>query len=78
MIKLLIEAIVVGILLAVIGFVISLIIMYITSKDFSLKKYKFWKSVVLSYFLTGFIGHYIFEYTKLNKYYCIHGNACQI
>ena len=28
-------------------------------------------------FLTGFFAHLIFEFTQLNYYYCINGNACQ-
>ena len=27
-------------------------------------------------FLVGFLGHLLFEYTGINKYYCVHGNAC--
>ena len=28
-------------------------------------------------FLTGIMAHLIFEFTQLNYYYCINGNACQ-
>ena len=70
------EALLVGFSLAVIGFVVSLIIMYLTSKNFTLAKYVFWKSVVFSYFLTGFLGHLLFQVTGVNKLYCKYGLAC--
>ena len=81
------EAFIVGILVGVVGFSISTILMYMSDRDFSLKKYTFWetltfmsafpKSVVLANFLTGFILHLLLEYTMINKYYCLHGLACQ-
>lgn len=37
---------------------------------------KYYKGEV-SLFLIGFLLHFVFEYTKLNKYYCEEGNACR-
>jgi hypothetical protein len=73
----LIEAIAVGIAISIIGFVISLVIMYIEDKHFTFAKFTFWKSVLISYFITGFAGHLIFQYIGLNRYYCKYGVACR-
>ena len=70
------EALVVGIITGILGFIISTLLMF-TNKNFSLTKYTFWPSVLFSYFITGFLIHLIYEYTKMNKWYCINGNACQ-
>ena len=70
------EAFFVGVAIAIIGFIISFLLMY-TDKNFSVKKYTFWRSVLLSYFVTGFIGHLLFEYVGLNSYYCRNGIACK-
>lgn len=70
------EALIVGLVTAVVGFIISTLFM-LTSKDFSWKKYHFWPQVVLSYFITGFLMHIGFEFAGANKWYCHHGNACK-
>lgn len=66
----LLEALIVGLVMAVLGFIISTGMMFVTKSDFSLSKYKFWWQVVLGYFLTGFFGHLIFEVLGVNKKYC--------
>ena len=71
------EALVVGIAIGVIGFLVSLAIMYYTDPNFSLAKYHFWKEVVVSYILTGIVAHLLFEYFGANAWYCRHGVACQ-
>jgi uncharacterized membrane protein len=73
--KLLIEAIVVGIMTSILGTIMSYIFMVIEEKKLYVK-FDFWMYVVLSNFFTGVLIHYICEYTGLNKYYCKHGNAC--
>jgi RsiW-degrading membrane proteinase PrsW (M82 family) len=75
--KLLYEAIIVGIVTAVVGFVIATGMMYIGVEKFSFKKYHFWKRVLLGYFLTGVVIHLLFEALGANKWYCKNGNACK-
>ena len=59
--RILIEATVVGFVMLVLSYLI--------------------KNTVLSHnkliFLTGFIGHLLFEALGTNKWYCKHGNACK-
>ncbi len=73
--KVLIEALVVGLVTAIVGLVIATSLMF-TEKDFSLKSYTFWPRVMLGYFLTGFVLHLLFESIGANKWYCRNGNAC--
>ena len=58
--KLLIEALVVGIVMVTLDQGISMIL----------------KNRLLVVFLTGFIGHLLFELSGANKWYCTHGKAC--
>ena len=58
--KLLVEALVVGIVMLAIHYVLS---MFITNP-------------LIVVFLTGFIGHLLFELSGANKWYCVHGKAC--
>lgn len=74
--QLFIEALAVGIISMLIGFVISTSVMYLTQPDFELKKYNFWKSVLLTFFISGVATHFLFEMIGANKWYCTHGNAC--
>lgn len=75
--KLVKETLVVSLALAIIGLIISTLLMIVFSKNFTFKKYSFWPQVLLGYFITGVIMHLIFEYTGGNKWYCKYGNACQ-
>jgi len=75
MVKLITEAIVVGISSAIVGFLISTLIM-LSNKDFKLSEYKFWPQVVLSFFMTGVILHFMYEYFGGNAWYCKNGSAC--
>ena len=58
--KLLIEATVVGLVMLAIHYGLSMM----------------FKNQMLVVFLTGFIGHLLFEFFGANKWYCIHGKAC--
>ena len=58
--KLLVEALVVGIVMVTLDQGISMIL----------------KNRLLVVFLTGFIGHLLFELSGANKWYCTHGKAC--
>jgi len=70
------EALIVGIVVGIFGFIISTSLMFM-NKNFTLKKYYFWKSVLFSYFLTGFLFHLVAELSGVNKWYCKNGNACK-
>lgn len=74
--KLIVEALVVGLITGIVGLIISTAFM-LPSKDFSLN-YHFWTQVLVSFFLTGFLIHLICEATGINKWYCKHGNACKL
>ena len=74
--SLLIEALVVGIMTAILGFIISTLFMML-NKDFSFKKYSFWWQVLGSFFVTGVIIHLVCDGTGINKWYCKNGNACK-
>ena len=64
------EIIAVGVLTAILGFIISTLLMYTFTDNFTFKKYKFWWQVILSLFLTGCLIHVICEYSGINKWYC--------
>ena len=74
--RLLVEALIVGLVTGLVGSVVSLGIMYVDPK-FSLKKYTFWPQVFISYFLTGLLLHLLFEFAGANGWYCRNGNACK-
>jgi H+/Cl- antiporter ClcA len=73
--KLVYEALFVGIITAIVGLVISTLFM-LGSDRFSWKTYNFWPRVMLSYFVTGIVLHLGFEFLGANKWYCRNGNAC--
>lgn len=73
----LVEALIVGIATAIVGFIISTLFMYIRDRSFRLENYKFWPYVLLSYFLTGVVIHIMFEMFGGNKWYCTNGFACR-
>lgn len=72
------EALILAFIGAVFGLFLSSLMMFISDKKFSLKRYHFWWQVALSYFLTFFILHLGMEFSGVNKWYCKHGNACRI
>lgn len=74
--QLLLEILSVGALTAIIGFICSTSLMYAFSDNFSIKKYHFWWQVLLSYFLTGCLIHFICQVTGINRWYCENGVAC--
>jgi|LakMenEpi03Aug12_release.lakeMendotaPanAssembly.Ray.scaffolds.fasta_scaffold3330219_1 hypothetical protein len=77
MAHILIEALIIGLITAVVGFLLSTLFM-LPSKSFSWKKYDFWPQVMAAFFLTGFLLHLGFELAGINKWYCKNGNACRM
>ena len=77
-IQLLQEALIVGIIIVVIGSIVS----YIISK-FNTHKMppicKYWNKyhiMEICLFFTGFLGHLALEALGMNKWYCKYGRAC--
>ena len=76
--KLLIEALVVGISTIIMGTIIS----YLLGNTFKVDLppvCKDWNKnyiMEISLFLTGFLSHILFEFIGANKWYCKNGNAC--
>lgn len=77
--KLLKEGISVGILIVIVGTIVT----YLMGNSLKVKLPPVcddWnKNYVMevSLFLTGFIGHIALEYFGINKWYCVNGLACQ-
>lgn len=78
------EATIVGLSVVIMGVLIRCLMRYTplhVKRDPELEKNrehwnKYHKGEV-SLFLIGFLLHILFEYTKINKYYCKEGNACK-
>jgi len=71
------EVICVGLVTAVIGFIITSASMFISKRDFTWKKYNFWWQVALSLFITGALVHILCQLTGINHWYCDNGVACK-
>ena len=73
------EAVLIGVVLVIVGNVVG----FFVGKSLSVPLPKVCKSwnknyvMEISLFLTGFLAHYMFEWSGLNKYYCSHGAACR-
>lgn len=63
--KLIIEALVVGLSLMVLWYVMNMV-------DQNIWK----KNMLVSMFITGTVFHLIAEFSGVNKWYCRNGNAC--
>lgn len=70
------EAIVVGIVTIIVGFLGSFIARNILPIPLKTEWFNKYHVMELSLFLTGFLIHIFFEILGLNKWYCIHGTAC--
>lgn len=64
------EALVIGLITAILGFIIATALMLIFDKDFKFKNYTFWPVVMLGFFLTGMAMHLLFEVLGWNTKYC--------
>ena len=69
--QLLIEIVLVSVMVAIIGTILTYIGM-----GAERSKFNEWGKIVLIFSLTGCIVHLFCEYTGLNKMYCKYGNAC--
>lgn len=55
----------------VVGFVIAFIL-YLLQRFDTMKQRNIWVQI----FISGFLGHLIFEALGINRWYCRHGAAC--
>ena len=77
--QLVIEAVVVGLTLIVIGNVVSVFVAKCCKVDLP-KICNTWNkfyAMEVSLFLTGVVTHLLFEWLGVNKYYCKMGYACR-
>ena len=79
MIELLIEALVVGLLLVIVGYLVTIGINKLFNRNLSdsfinLKKNK---TLLIIFFLSGSLTHLLFEFLGGNKWYCKNGFACK-
>lgn len=77
--NLVVEGISVGIVVVIIGYFVSIIVGKIMTVDMPRLCREWNKNHIMEIclFITGFLTHVIFELLGLNKWYCLHGRACQ-
>tara|TARA_B100001248_G_C27152532_1_gene349724 strand:+ start:342 stop:572 length:231 start_codon:yes stop_codon:yes gene_type:complete len=68
--KLIIEAIAVGILVVLLGYVV---VYFMESMKLKIDKDK---QMIIGFFMLGFLTHILCEFTGVNKWYCKNGRAC--
>ena len=76
--QLLIEAVIVGVGVVVLGSLIGFILGHFFSVDLPIvcKEWNKYYVMELSLFLTGVVFHIICEYVGINKWYCKNSYAC--
>jgi len=62
------EALIVGVISAIIGFFVILSISIYKNENVSFDKD--WSTILFPFFVTGFMFHLLFEWTNVNKLYC--------
>lgn len=72
--QLLVETLIVALVNAVVGSLISLALMFM-DRNFRLEDYHFWPQVALSFALAGALIHLGFEFSGLNRFYMRFGAA---
>jgi len=72
--KLIIETIAVGILMVVMGTVVSYVFF---NQSGSKKDWNKNHVMEIALFLTGVFAHLFCEFSGINRWYCKNGNACQ-
>jgi len=75
--RLAIEASAVGIITGIIGFAVLFITYKLASDNLFDKNRKELYIIVGSLVITGILIHLICEYSGINHWYCVNGNACQ-
>ena len=70
--QLFVEATSVGMLIAILGYLFNYIAIHIEFLD---KLYN--GSIVIKFFITGFVTHLLFEFLGFNRWYCKNGFACK-
>jgi hypothetical protein len=79
MIKLVIEAVIVGLIVALIGTAVTFVVSKITAVDLP-PTCRVWKknyTMEIVLFLTGILTHLAFEFVGGNTWYCKNGVACK-
>ena len=75
--NLLVEAIAVGIMILILGEIVMFILKKVGLKGpCTCTEWNKYYIREISLFLTGFLGHLLFELVGANKWYCKHGSAC--
>ncbi len=72
MLRLIIEALVVGVVIVIMGYPSSMLAL----KILPMVDDNHLPVMYLSLFITGLSSHFLFEALKLNKWYCTNGFAC--
>jgi ABC-type spermidine/putrescine transport system permease subunit I len=67
---LLMEAIAVGILVVLLGYVV---VYFMETMKLKMNKDK---QMIIGFFMLGFLTHILCEFTGVNKWYCKNGRAC--
>ena len=68
--RLMMEAIAVGILVVLLGYVV---VYFMESMKLKIDKDK---QMIIGFFMLGFLTHILCEFTGVNKWYCKNGRAC--
>jgi len=68
--RLMMEAIAVGLLVVLLGYVV---VYFVESMKLKINRDK---QMIIGFFILGFLTHILCEFTGINKWYCKNGRAC--
>ena len=68
--RLMMEAIAVGLLVVLLGYVV---VYFMESMKLKMNRDK---QMIIGFFMLGFLTHILCEFTGVNKWYCKNGHAC--